>query len=119
MNWVVFLTFISALLGYAAWQQSTKDYGKWNDAAQWFLTQTCLLQDLSVVIIIITSPNPFGFWPWLLILGSLGCSTVAPIIYPYSPTQCSATLAFLGAAASNFVILQTMFTVAGTKVKTT
>ncbi|KAE8366412.1 hypothetical protein BDV27DRAFT_125233 [Aspergillus caelatus] len=117
MNWVIFVTFIAALLGCAAWRESNKDYGKWNEATQYFLFQTCLMQGLSVAIIILTTPNPFGFWLWLLILGSLSCSSAAPFIYPYSPTQCSATLAFIGSAASNFVILQTMFTVGRKKVK--
>ncbi|KAL6889103.1 hypothetical protein GGI43DRAFT_416465 [Trichoderma evansii] len=106
--WVGVITFASGALGIPGWLKSSMDAGKLMDGGHWFLIQTCILQYLSIIITIFASEQKFGKTLWALAIASLICSTVAPFVYTVSPIPCSTTVAFGGAALSNFVIQYTL-----------
>jgi len=57
------------------------------------------------------------FWTWGFFGLSLACPLVAIPLYIYKPTEWSATIAFVRAAAQGFVTLQAMFTASRRKAK--
>lgn len=65
-----------------------------------------------VVVGYLTNPihnHQARWWIWIFICTSVLCLLLAPVLYPLVPTEYSVMVAFFGAIAQVFVVLEAMF----------
>ena len=115
---VLILIFTSATFSIKGWQYSPHTTGSTSDFDFWFLTQSSLVQLaalLPVIVPLLTKRKSAGhvqrqvrWWTWVFAGSSAVCLALAPILYVNVATEYSCLVAFAGAVAQTFVVLEAM-----------